>query len=291
MRYHCCTTRSTCVIAAACLALAACGSSLGECEPALAEEVVYGRAGLVATKGQALLHDSCGNAAFCHSQAATGGARYGAPLGMDFDMLPSPRGWSAVHALREAIWDVVESGQMPPPGVGERVQGDGDFRFTLIRGEGDAALPELSTRAGKAALRNWLACDAPVVTDTRVPEWAVPRQDAGAGTELVDFGDLYDAVLEPSCAIAGCHDRSAAGGLAMRDACSAYEALLDSGTCGLPRLVPGDGASVLVDKLESSEPSCGSLQMPPPPFQPLSAALIERIRAWIESGAPAEQCR
>jgi len=45
------------------------GEDLGECDLAAAEEMVFSQQGLVATKGQALLHDTCGNGAFCHSSA------------------------------------------------------------------------------------------------------------------------------------------------------------------------------------------------------------------------------
>src|SRR5262245_25829433 len=88
-------------LSAIALASACKDSELGACDPEAAEQLVYGRGGLIATKGQALVHDSCGNAAFCHSAGATGHARFGAPAGMDFDMLPAPKGWISLSDHRD----------------------------------------------------------------------------------------------------------------------------------------------------------------------------------------------
>jgi hypothetical protein len=85
--------------------ISACsGGELDECEADAARELVYGRSGTVATKGQALAHDSCGNGSFCHSQGATGNLRHGAPRGMNFDMIPSPIGLEDILKHRERSW-------------------------------------------------------------------------------------------------------------------------------------------------------------------------------------------
>jgi hypothetical protein len=196
-------------------------------------------------------------------------------------MLPAPSGWPTVSDLRDEIWEVVSNGSMPPGNAGHEVQGDGDWRFDAAR-EGSEQLPALTNEDGKAVLRNWLACGAPVVTETHTPGWTHPRGDGGTG--LTDWGDIYAEVIGPSCALAGCHnDASAAGGLKMGNMCEAYEQLLASGTCGA-RVTPGDGdGSVLLDKLESSDPACGDLGMPP--GAPLDPQVVADIRAWIESGA------
>jgi hypothetical protein len=274
------------------LGASACGSDLGEADKAAAQELVYGRGGLVATKGQALVHDSCGNAAFCHSSKAKGSQRFGAPANLNFDMLPEPTGWPVVVDHRDDIWSIVLDGDMPPKGTA-RTLGDGDWVFDSKRGSKAEHLPKLASEEGKAVLRNWLASGAPVVAATSIPAWAqAPSdEDAGAGGELSDWSEIYAGVIEPSCALAGCHNaQSAAGGLAMGDACSAYEHLLAAGSCGKPRLTPGDGDSLLLDKLESDKPSCGMLRMPPAPFPPLTPALLSSIRAWIVAGAPAAKC-
>lgn len=266
------------------LGLVGCGDDLGECDSVAAEELVYGRGGLLATKGQALVHDSCGNAAFCHSSGANGGARHGAPMGMSFDMLPRPSGWPIVSDERGAMWSEVRDGTMPPQGVGGQLQGDGEWMFDIDRTAESTKLPALATDEGKSILRNWLACGAPVVTATQAPSWALPSVDGGTAT---DWPTLYTEVIRPACATAGCHNQAGAGGLVMLDACSARDHLLDSGACGTPRVMPGDGDSLLLDKLESSMPSCGGRM---PPSAPMSSAAREAIRAWVEAGALAEGC-
>src|SRR5689334_24395405 len=102
------------MLGALAIAASACGSDLGAADEAAAEELVYGRGGLVATKGQALVHDSCGNAAFCHSSTAKGKRRFGAPADLNFDMLPAPTGWPVIVDHRDEIWSIVLDGDMPP---------------------------------------------------------------------------------------------------------------------------------------------------------------------------------
>lgn len=273
-----------CVLVA--LSAAGCGDDLGECDRAAAQQLVYGQNGLVATKGQALLHDACGSAAFCHSSRATGADRFGAPALLDFDMLPRPEGWPEVVRNREEIWKSVLDGSMPPRGVGERVVAHGAWAFDRLH-PGGALLPGLATHDGKAALRNWLACDAPVVADTRVPSWALPPTDGGS--ELSDWGAIFGAIVAPRCATAGCHDAAAAGRLALLDECDAYSQLLAASSCGGdPRLMPGDGASYLLDKLESDRPRCGA---PMPPAGKLVERELMALRRWVEAGAPAQNCQ
>lgn len=265
-----------------------CGSDLGECDPDAARELVFSRQGLVATKGQALLHDSCGNGAFCHSAAAKGGQRHGVPADLDFDMLPEPRGWPRVMELRESIWEVVVSGEMPPSEAGRKVLGDGAWMFDWRRSEGSAMLPALAAHEGQAALRNWLACDAPLVSETKVPLWA--RTSASVPSEVErDFAALHATILMPNCATAGCHDRAAAGALDMSDACGAFRALQVAGPCGAPRVRAGDPASLLLDKLAADPPTCGG---PMPPTGRLPDADVEALRAWVTDGAlPPPDCQ
>ena len=187
---------------------------------------------------------------------------------------------------RNEIWSAVLDGDMPPARVGEESQGDGEWVFDVERREDAAQLPALSTREGKAALRNWLACNAPVVGQTKVPIWARPPIHAGDGGAM-DWAEVYAQILRPNCAIAPCHNDFGAGGLAMRDECGAYEALLEAGDCGVVRLEPGDASSLLLDKLESSEPAC---KMPMPPTGPLRPSDLAVVRAWVEGGAPARNC-
>jgi hypothetical protein len=270
----------------------ACGEDLGQCDEQAALQLVYGRNGLVATKGQALLHDSCGNAAFCHSSSATGDNRFGAPAGMDFDMLP-PTGWPEVVDMREEIWSAVDDGDMPPGERGKQVLGDGDWVFDQHRGKKAIHLPAVTTKDGKAALHNWLACGAPVVGHTQAPSWTQPSTDedggAGAGPS---WTMVYQQVIQPNCALSGCHDAGGAknsGGLDMSRLCGARDALLEKGCDGEPRVRPGDGGSLLIDKIESTQPRCG--QRMPPPAGGLPGGAVTMVRAWVEGGADAPECK
>ncbi len=271
------------------LALNACASDVGPCDPIAADELVYGRNGWVATKGQALAHDSCGNGAFCHAAAAKGAQRYGAPNGMSFDMLPSPTGLAHVLDDVEALWSVVREGDMPPSEVGVRVQGDGDWIFDVERRAEAPRLPSLHTREGQGMFRNWLACGAPVVADTQVPEWARPPHDPFGGEGAPAWHDIYEVILKPNCATAGCHiPATSAGGLAMADECATRAQLFAAGDCGEVRVIAGDAAgSLLIDKLTAETPRCKGRM---PTFGPLPNDFTDAIARWIDAGAEAETC-
>lgn len=256
------------------LSAMACDDQLGDCDSSAAEELVYSQDGLVATKGQALMHDSCGRGAHCHSAAAEGGDRRGAPTDLNFDMLPSPAGWPRVVVHRAEVWEQVKEGHMPPANAGDVVS-DSGWVFDAKRSADALALPGLSSREGKGALRNWLACGAPLVSETQVPVWA---QSAPCKSGDEEFDALYAEVLRPYCAKV-CHNTSAAGGLNMVDACTAYEALRAEGNCGV-RLQPGDVSSPVLTQLESRTPRCGK---PMPPDAQLASDAIARVRDYIEA--------
>lgn len=284
------TQRRAITLLAALVLAGGCGSDLGPCDRAAADELVYGRSGLVATKGQALAHDSCGNGVFCHSSAAHADARFGVPAGLSFDMLPAPDGLSNVLEHVDMAWAVVADGDMPPRGDAARVQGDGDWLFDVERRAGAPRLPALSSAEGKGMFRNWLACGAPVVAHTQVPKWAVPARDPFEGDATPRWQDIYEVVLQPSCALSGCHsESSASGGLAMTDACGTHAALFVAGACGEPAVQPGDAAaSLLVDKLTSDDPRCGD---PMPPIGRLPQSFTDAIAEWIDAGAEADACQ
>jgi hypothetical protein len=276
------------LLIAVCLLAPACGEDLGECDRAAAQQLVYGQNGVVATKGQALMHESCGGAAFCHSASAAGKNRFGAPGDMNFDMLPRPTGWPEAIEHRDDIWKVVLDGSMPPRELAKRTVSAGQWSFDREHAPGTTVLPALTTREGKAALRNWLACDAPVVADTRVPSWALPPSPDG-GVADSDWNDIFQAIVMPRCATAGCHDSPAAGQLVLVDECQAYQQLLADGPCGgMPRLLPGDADSYLLDKLEAKTPRCGAAM---PPSGQLPGIELGAIRRWVEAGAPAQNCQ
>jgi hypothetical protein len=205
-------------------------------------------------------------------------------------MLPSPTGWPSVIENRSGIWSSVHGGDMPPAGIGGQKRSSIEWSFDPELHADAPRLPLLQTNEGKAVLRNWLACGAPVVAQTRVPQWARPKGEEldGGSAEPADFLRIYRAIVQPSCALSGCHDASASGGLAMMDECSAYKHLLEPGACGMKRMTPGDGSSLLLSKLETRAPMCGGGM---PPVGPLPSSAIALVREWIDAGAPAKSCK
>ena len=166
--------------------LGACQSVPGDCDLEAAREVVYDEDGHPAYAGQALLHSSCGYGTFCHATDATGSQRQGAPRGLELDVDPASYDGSAgevdrlravqAHAYGEriAIWAEVQRGTMPPGEAGEDLLASPTRpRYARL---GADPLPELDTPEGRAILRNWLACDLPVIERTR------PRDDGQPAT-------------------------------------------------------------------------------------------------------------
>jgi hypothetical protein len=294
-----------------------CGDDLGPCDQEAATALVYGPRFVVATAGQALAHDSCGSGAFCHSSAAQGDARLGVPKSLDFDMFPSPDGWRTLVEHRDEAWASIESGSMPPRGEGTKVVGSFGWSFDPERDGDSRVLPSIYTAQGKEIVRNWLACDAPIVEKTYQPPPAGTGGDSGAGgagaggdedggaagepgdagmdaepmPEPPDWAPIFEEIITPSCAIAPCHDAvsfQAAGQLRLTDPCDARDALLGMGRCGKVRVEPGDpDASFLMELLTEEDPSCAQRM---PVFGPLLDGEIMQIEAWIAAGANAESC-
>jgi Planctomycete cytochrome C len=265
--------------------MAACGNDLGPCDPLSANELVYNRSGQAATKGQALTQDSCGNGAFCHARAATGNARYGAPAGLDFEMLPTPTGIGKLRGVAEDSWDLVRDGKMPPSGTASKVVGDGDWLLSATRDASAPRLPALSSRQGLAIYRNWLACGAPVVIQGNE---ATGGGFTSAGATPT-WTEIHTQILVPQCATAGCHNTQArAGGLPLEDRCASADALLGRGACGKYSIVPGstDG-SFLLEKIATRTPSCGGAM---PPSAALPEPLVAAVRTYIEAGAEVDGC-
>ena len=156
---------------------AGCSTELGECDPDLARTVVYDETGFPAYEGQAQVQVSCGNGAFCHAEGASGDARRGAPVSLDFDLsLASVDGDPATTRVdrlernRAELLDMaheafclVEAGEMPP--FGEAVVGifDNVPRYSHADGR---RVPPIDSIEGLERYRNWLACDVPVVERT-----------------------------------------------------------------------------------------------------------------------------
>lgn len=166
--------------------------------------------GKVMFAGQAIMVQSCASG-LCHSAAATGALRVGAPAGLDFDVEPvAATGMSTIDGQtvatvdpvelerlrahqrkvfehRDAIWKQVARGLMPPENYAR--PGSPGKLFTR---EGSSCvfaeqeLGSLSDPSTREELRNWLACGTPVVETTSTELTAIV-----GGT----VGDQY-----PSCA-------------------------------------------------------------------------------------------
>ena len=309
----------TSFLAALVATLAACGPNLESCDQALAETIVYDEEGFPAYEGQALIITHCGGGGFCHAADIPQESRYGTPAGLELDLRLASYS-SAVeaaeverlahdqlvaHTHRASIFTQVRGSTMPPHNLGEMVAANGPSFARGSTGLGAGLpLPELTSSEGLAILRNWLACDLPVVERT------VDRGDGQpntVGTTVAAvaprvpvepfWSSIHDRMIAPSCAIALCHDgMTNAGGLDLTGGSAvAYAALVGvapaSQACastGTPRVVPGDSAgSLLVHKLKGFDGSaqlvCGFVM--PPIGNRLASSTIAAVEAWIDSGA------
>ncbi|MBX3270778.1 MAG: hypothetical protein KF729_10975 [Sandaracinaceae bacterium] len=296
--------------------LGACAPDLGVCDPAAAERVVYDD-GTPAYEGQALVIQSCGAGAFCHSEGIDATDRFGVPRGLDFDLrlasttpdVEAPsierlgRSQANAHFLATSVYEQVRRGAMPPPGVTAVPIGRPEYQRVAPGEREGPVLPGIATEEGLAILRNWLACQAPVVERT------LPRADGNENTvggtaatietTPVDpvWSAIYPRIVERSCAYTMCHDATTqAGALDLSTPARALEALLQPAagrlceSAGIARVVPGDpDASLLVHKLRGVGPDgrvCGSRM--PSAGSYLSESRIETITTWIANGARAE---
>lgn len=253
------------------LALGGCGTDLGECDMTMLGGGVQNGV-LVAHTGQAIVGTTCASGR-CHSQSATGELRFGAPAGLDFDVLPgaatpeaiavATRAGTNVVDWAEEMWELIDSGAMPPPppsGAGEL------------------------TGMDKEAVRNWLACGAEIVP-------APP-----ATTTEATWNAIWPA-LAPKCVT--CHSPATAGAGGgfvlgdMTDICGSYLKVFGAATVttmctGRTVVVPNMPAeSLLLDKLSNNPPACGSY-MPlsdPMPLIATNPTLVDSIEQWIVDGA------
>ena len=126
---------------------------------------------------------------------------------------------------------------------------------------------------------------------------------AGSGASAMPGSPKFSAIYQEIIAGTGCnggptcHAGSVAGALKMTTPAEAYAALVgvkamgmnvpaggtDCRTTNLLRVAPSDpNNSLLVQKLESATPACGTRM---PPGGMLSAPQLAQIRAWIANGA------
>lgn len=151
--------------------------------------------GLPMYEGQALVQSTCGNGSFCHSPAAVGALRIGVPAGLNFDValactdasqnatcaqpiqsceggqtqtpycerLQRLRGnQDQIQKWSEGMIQEMRAGAMPPGAAGLDVR---DRRVWIQDSTGDP-LPPIESGEAQEIVRNWLACQAPVIART-----------------------------------------------------------------------------------------------------------------------------
>lgn len=299
-------TRTIASLVVISLAAAGCAPDLGPCDSELAHRVVFDDVGTPAFEGQALMISACGSGGICHGEGHVNPQdRYGLPMGLEYDVSLAgytaevdeeavgrlARGQERVVAHRQLIWRAVVSGAMPPGQVGRTVAERATFYRDLENG---VPMPGVGTAEGRDILRNWLACEAPVVERTALVEDPSYRP-VGETIPLAEveplmpnWTDIYTRLIEPRCNSAPCHGASAAAGLDLRDEAQALQRLMDArssdeGECGdedLPLLVPGDPEGSLFYQKLAGTHTCGGRRMPPA-ATPVSDASLEGIAAWI----------
>lgn len=201
--------------------------------------------GLPMYEGQALVQTSCGDGAFCHASAATGASRIGVPAGLNFDValacvdetndpscaqplaacdgqtdttycqrLDRLRGdQGTIRNWAEGMVQEMRLGAMPPGEAGRRVRNTTPWLRKLDGSE----LPSIESEEGEEIVRNWLACQAPVIARTET----APSEDlelepcpsieaetciyAGPGEPLPEptWSDIYWSVVFSNCVV--CH--------------------------------------------------------------------------------------
>lgn len=323
-------TSATCALM---LAVAGCTDDVGECfkDGKQGHDTVF-TGGHVEFGGQAIINRAC--ATGCHSSKAKGEARQGAPAGLDFDLEPvdgtgvesgtTQQGntfgkleQDDINGLRERqrkvfsernlIWQQVKDGLMPPGGQFSTFKKitsmilDTDEKSPCMRG---AALKDIENKATQDILRNWLACQAPIVESYGGPasvdgvdgtagyqylecSGSQPMGDGGMGN-AVTFETVYDTVLTDATCV-GCHP-SVDKSIDLSTVDIAYMNLVEdtSSQCDdKPFVKAGDpDNSFLVDLVSLDKPctSDPSIQRMPVGSK-LSNSQIQVIRDWIEGGA------
>lgn len=223
---------------------ASCTTDLGECDPDAARApIYYDENGYPAYPGQALLEVSCGAGAFCHASGIPTEDRLGAPLGIELDVgVAAEEGELArlahahavVRSMRGAIYEQVVSGSMPPPPPAGDTARSAAPRYRTQPGTPDEhELPAIETPEGRAILRNWLACGAPVVEavegastgigDVVARAHVCPEGEASCGGACIDV--TSDPANCGGCGIACGPDQRCADGrcecVVSLDACGA----------------------------------------------------------------------
>jgi hypothetical protein len=205
------------------------------------------------------------------------------------------KGVSTLRNWIEDSWELIDDGSMPPGQVGAALQAMSTWFDATASSDPDepfaiapATVPALSTAEGKEEMRNWLACGAPVATGVRVGQ-------RGPDPIQPTWDDIHSVVILEHCTTchAGSRDPGTNGDLILTNACASWKSLIDRpasgrGACATfsgSLIVPNDpDSSLLFEKVENLQPSCGSV-MPFGATQQIPQGARDAIRGWIEAGA------
>ena len=160
--------------------------------------------GLPMYEGQALVQSTCGDGSFCHAPAAVGADRIGVPAGLNFDVdlactdesqdptCTQPiatcdgsqtdtaycrrleglhNNQNQINRFAEGMIQEMRAGAMPPGEAGRRVQNGTPWlrEFDPDRPNRPEELPPIESAEAQEIVRNWLACQAPVIARTEIP--------------------------------------------------------------------------------------------------------------------------
>ena len=160
--------------------------------------------GLPMYEGQALVQSTCGDGSFCHAPAAVGADRIGVPAGLNFDVdlactdesqdpscaqsiescesgqtdtaycqrLQSlQNNQNQINRFAEGMIQEMRAGAMPPGEAGLRVRNGTPWlrKFDPDRPDRTEELPPIESAEAQEIVRNWLACQAPVIARTEMP--------------------------------------------------------------------------------------------------------------------------
>jgi hypothetical protein len=153
--------------------------------------------GLPMYEGQALVQSTCGDGSFCHAPGALGADRIGVPAGLNFDVAlactdasqdPSctqpietcdggqtntaycqrlerlHNNQNQITHFAEGMIQEMRAGAMPPGEAGRRVRNNTPW----LRKSDDSELPPIESDEAQEIVRNWLACQSPVIARTEI---------------------------------------------------------------------------------------------------------------------------
>jgi len=153
--------------------------------------------GLPMYEGQALVQSTCGDGSFCHAPGALGADRIGVPAELNFDVAlactdasqdPSctqpietcdggqtntaycqrlerlHNNQNQINHFAEGMIQEMRAGAMPPGEAGRSVRNNTPW----LRKSDDSELPPIESDEAQEIVRNWLACQSPVIARTEI---------------------------------------------------------------------------------------------------------------------------